>query len=107
MPFDQESYDIWKKIGIPEEKIIREGTNVFWGPTGNEGPCGPTTEIYVKNAAGKAVEVWNIVFNQFYAKNQKLTPLETPGVDTGMGLERLAMVVQKKRIFLRLICSRR
>ena len=96
VPFDQESYDIWKKIGIPEEKIIREGTNVFWGPTGNEGPCGPTTEIYVKNAAGKAVEVWNIVFNQFYAKNQKLTPLETPGVDTGMGLERLAMVVQKK-----------
>lgn len=96
VPFDEESYKIWKDIGMPEEKIIREGVDVFWGPTGNEGPCGPTTEIYVKNAAGKAVEVWNIVFNQFYAKNQKLAPLETPGVDTGMGLERLVMVSQKK-----------
>ena len=96
VPFDKESYAIWKDIGMPEKKIIREGVDVFWGPTGNEGPCGPTTEIYVKNAAGKAVEVWNIVFNQFYAKNQKLTPLETPGVDTGMGLERLTMVSQKK-----------
>ncbi|MEK7506273.1 MAG: alanine--tRNA ligase [Patescibacteria group bacterium] len=96
VPFDKESYAIWKDIGMPEKKIIREGVDVFWGPTGNEGPCGPTTEIYVKNATGKAVEVWNIVFNQFYAKNQKLAPLETPGVDTGMGLERLTMVSQKK-----------
>jgi alanyl-tRNA synthetase len=96
VPFDRESYDIWKKIGMPEEKIVRDGVDVFWGPTGNEGPCGPTTEIYVKNASGKAVEIWNIVFNQFYAKNQKLTPLKTPGVDTGMGLERLVTVVQNK-----------
>ena len=93
VPFDEESYHIWKKIGLPEEKIRRDGVDVFWGPTGNEGPCGPTTEIYVKNAEGKAVEIWNIVFNEFYRdKNMHLTPLRTPGVDTGMGLERLAMV---------------
>jgi alanyl-tRNA synthetase len=96
VPFDEESYQIWKKIGLPEEKIRRDGVDVFWGPTGNEGPCGPTTEIYVKNAEGKPIEIWNIVFNEFYRdKNMKLTPLKTPGVDTGMGLERLAMVSQK------------
>ncbi len=96
VPFDNESYEIWKKIGLPEEKIRRDGVDVFWGPTGNEGPCGPTTEIYVKNAADMPVEIWNIVFNEFYRdKNMRLTPLKTPGVDTGMGLERLAMVSQK------------
>ncbi len=90
---DKESYEIWKKIGIPENKIRKEGTDNFWGPTGEEGPCGPTTEIYVKG-----IEIWNIVFNEFFCdKNKKLEKLETPGVDTGMGLERLAMVVQDKK----------
>jgi len=57
----------------------------FWGPTGDEGPCGPTTEIYIND-----VEVWNIVFNEYYRnKDGKFTKLETPGVDTGMGLERV------------------
>ncbi len=94
VPFDAESEKLWKKYGV---KIEKDGTDVFWGPTGNEGPCGPTTEIYVKNANGNAIEVWNIVFNEFYCdKNRKLTPLKTPGVDTGMGLERLVMAVQKK-----------
>lgn len=95
VPFDEESYNIWKNI-LPEEKIKKEGIDNFWGPTGNEGPCGPTTEIYINNSSGKAVEVWNIVFNEFYrnAKNE-LTKLPTPGVDTGMGLERLTMVSQK------------
>ncbi|OHB22479.1 MAG: hypothetical protein A2939_02880 [Parcubacteria group bacterium RIFCSPLOWO2_01_FULL_48_18] len=97
VPFDQESYDIWKnEIGLSEEKIKREGVDNFWGPTGNEGPCGPTTELYVRSVDGKDIEVWNIVFNEFYCdKNRKLMRLKTPGVDTGMGLERLAMVVQK------------
>ena len=91
VPFDENSYDIWKNsIGIPETKIRREGVDNFWGPTGSEGPCGPTTEIYVNG-----VEVWNIVFNEFFCdKSKKLTPLKTPGVDTGMGMERLVMVVQ-------------
>ncbi|MBI5045816.1 MAG: alanine--tRNA ligase [Candidatus Niyogibacteria bacterium] len=101
VPFDRESYEIWKNIGMPEEKIVREGIDVFWGPTGNEGPCGPTTEIYLKNANGQAVEIWNIVFNEFYCdKDKKLTRAKTPGVDTGMGLERLAMISQGvKNIF--------
>ncbi|MBI2588086.1 alanine--tRNA ligase [Candidatus Azambacteria bacterium] len=91
VPFDQESYEIWKGLGIPEEKIKRAGReDNFWGPTGAEGPCGPTTEIYVDG-----LEVWNIVFNEYYCHPDKtLTKLESPGVDTGMGLERLAMVSQ-------------
>src|SRR6056297_7983 len=63
VPFDQESFDIWgDKIGVADEKIKSEGVDNFWGPTGSEGPCGPTTEIYVNG-----VEVWNIVFNQYYS----------------------------------------
>ncbi|MEK7664255.1 MAG: alanine--tRNA ligase-related protein [Patescibacteria group bacterium] len=87
---DRESYEIWKKY-LPENKINKEGIDNFWGPTGDEGPCGPTTEIYVNG-----IEIWNIVFNEFFCdKNKKLEKLPTPGVDTGMGLERLAMVIQK------------
>ena len=91
VPFDEESYDIWKKI-LPEEKIRREGTDNFWGPTGAEGPCGPTTEIYINGT-----EIWNIVFNQFYCdRDGNLASLKIQGVDTGMGFERLAMVAQNK-----------
>ena len=98
VPFDGESYELWKELGIPEEKIRREGTDNFWGPTGNEGPCGPTTEIYIKNESGNAIEVWNIVFNEFYRDSENnLKKLEVPGVDTGMGLERLAMVSQSAK----------
>ena len=86
---DKESFKIWQDLGIKD--IRKEGIDNFWGPTGDEGPCGPTTEIYVNG-----IEIWNIVFNEFLCnKNKKLGKLETPGVDTGMGLERLAMVVQK------------
>lgn len=100
VPFDSESYDIWKSLGISAEKIKKFGVaDNFWGPTGNGGPCGPTTEIYVSG-----IEIWNIVFNEFFCDGSreqllegksKLTPLEIKGIDTGMGLERLAMVVQK------------
>ena len=92
VPVDYESFRIWKEeIGIPIEKIKKCGRkDNFWGPTGNEGPCGPTTEIYINGT-----EIWNIVFNQYYCKADKtLVPLAQNGVDTGMGLERLAMVVQ-------------
>lgn len=93
VPFDRESFDIWKnEIGVPEDKIRKEGIDNFWGPTGSEGPCGPTTEIYIKG-----IEVWNIVFNEYYCdKNRRLEKLRAPGVDTGMGLERLTMMVEKK-----------
>ncbi len=92
VPFDEESYKIWQKY-VPIGKIRKEGSDNFWGPTGNEGPCGPTTEIYVNG-----IEIWNVVFNQFYRdKENKLTNLKIQGIDTGMGLERLAMVSQKKK----------
>ena len=93
VPADEESEQIWKAID-PKIVVKRFGKlDNFWGPTGAEGPCGPTTEIYVDG-----IEVWNIVFNEYYqdAKGE-LSKLKTPGVDTGMGLERLAMVVQKKK----------
>ncbi|MBI2063046.1 MAG: alanine--tRNA ligase [Candidatus Yanofskybacteria bacterium] len=100
VPTDKDSEQIWKKID-PNIKIeARKGINGlrdnFWGPTGDEGPCGPTTEIYVKG-----VEIWNIVFNEYNCtKDFKFEPLKKRGVDTGMGLERLAMAVQnKKNIF--------
>ncbi len=95
-PPDEESEKIWKQID-PNIKIRASGReDNFWGPTGDEGPCGPTTEIYVNG-----VEIWNIVFNEYFRdKNGDYEKLKAPGVDTGMGLERLAMVVQnKKNIF--------
>ncbi|MFH1473014.1 MAG: alanine--tRNA ligase [bacterium] len=90
VPEDIESQEIWKSID-PNIKI-KKGNRAdnFWGPTGEEGPCGPTTEVYVNG-----LEVWNIVFNEFYQnKDKSLRPLETKGIDTGMGLERLTMVSQ-------------
>src|SRR3989344_3848556 len=107
VPKDEESRTIWLGLGIPPENIIEQGMDdVFWGPTGSGGPCGPTTEIYCKNGAGQDIEVWNIVFNEFLfagsreelnsgTSGKQLEKLPTPGVDTGMGLERLTMVVQK------------
>lgn len=90
VPFDQESFDIWK--AIDKDIVIKKcgRADNFWGPTGEEGPCGPTTEIYVNG-----IEIWNLVFNEFYQEKDKtLKPLEIKGIDTGMGLERLAMVTQ-------------
>lgn len=88
VPKDEESLKIWQSLGV--KNIRPEGVDVFWGPTGNEGPCGPTTEVYVNG-----LEVWNIVFNEYYRDSQnKLIPLKTKGIDTGMGFERLVMVSQ-------------
>ena len=93
VPEDKESQKIWINLGIPKEKIKKFGReDNFWGPTGEEGPCGPTSEVYIKG-----VEVWNLVFNEYFmSKDKKLTFLKKKGIDTGMGLERLAMMVQKK-----------
>jgi alanyl-tRNA synthetase len=88
---DKESEEIWKSID-PNIEVKKFGrSDNFWGPTGEEGPCGPTTEIYANG-----IEIWNIVFNEFYqSKDKILRPLEVRGIDTGMGLERLVKVVQK------------
>jgi len=93
VPEDKESPRIWQKLGVPKEKIVGMGReDNFWGPTGLEGPCGPTTEIHIDG-----IEVWNLVFNEYYKDREgKLTPLNQKGVDTGMGLERLAMILQNK-----------
>ncbi|MFA5270422.1 MAG: alanine--tRNA ligase-related protein, partial [Patescibacteria group bacterium] len=71
-------------------KIVAYGAaDNFWGPTGNEGPCGPNVEFYVDG-----VEIWNEVFNEFYGHaGSVLTPLSTPGVDMGGGLERILTAV--------------
>src|SRR3989344_5282965 len=104
---DGESIQIWKELGIPSEKIIEQDMeDVFWGPTGDEGPCGPTTEIYCKNANGEDVEIWNIVFNQYFCKGSRealdkgvtvLSDLPILGIDTGMGFERLLSIIQNKK----------
>lgn len=88
---DEESNNIWQNI-LPAEKIIKAGrADNFWGPTGKEGPCGPTTEIYING-----VEIWNIVFNEYYcAPDREFEKLVRLGIDTGMGLERLTMALQK------------
>ena len=93
IPEDKECIKIWKSLGVDENKIKKGNReDNFWGPTGEEGPCGPTTEIHIKS-----IEVWNLVFNEYYQnKNGKLSSLKQKGVDTGMGLERLAMIVQEK-----------
>lgn len=92
VPADEDSEKIWNQIDptLEVKKFGREDN--FWGPTGNEGPCGPTSEIYVNG-----LEVWNLVFNEYYqGPDKSLRKLDIQGVDTGMGLERLAMVAQKK-----------
>jgi len=106
VPTDDESAKIWKSVDSNLEIRKMGIDDNFWGPTGNEGPCGPSTEIYVNG-----VEIWNMVFNEFYypgsleelksgKSDKKLEKLKVSGIDTGMGLERLAMVVQnKKNIF--------
>ena len=108
---DDEAIELWKKTaGLPPERIVRMGEESnFWtmGPTG---PCGPCSEIYVdltpekgetKNfeedaEAGRYLEIWNLVFTQFDRQEDgSLKTLPKPNIDTGMGLERVASVMQK------------
>ena len=105
VPEDTESKNIWKNID-PSLDIRPDGKDVFWGPTGDSGPCGPTTEIYCKNANGQDVEIWNIVFNEYFCDGSRekldkgeatLKKLDTLGIDTGMGFERLLAIVQNKK----------
>src|SRR3990167_5966097 len=104
VPRDEDSRKIWQELGV--KNIREDGNDVFWGPTGNSGPCGPTTEIYCKNEAGEDVEIWNIVFNEYFCNGSRekldkgeasLEKIDVLGVDTGMGFERLLATVQKKK----------
>lgn len=98
---DDEAFAIWKnKIGLPEERIVRMGPDDnFWPANapkdGPNGPCGPCSEIYVGKVPGKGVEIWNLVFTQFDRQSDgSLKPLPQKNIDTGMGLERAACVLQ-------------
>ena len=113
VPEDTESKKILESLGIPKERIFGFGKKEnFWGPTGVSGPCGPTVEIHYQLSnipcdkkekccpncqCGRFVEIWNLVFNEYYQdENKNLKPLRQKGVDTGMGLERLIAVVNNK-----------
>ena len=107
---DDEAFDIWnKEIGIPKERIFRFGKeDNFWEH--GSGPCGPCSEIYFDRGPGKGcgspdchvgcecdryIEIWNLVFTQFNSDGEgHYVPLEHKNIDTGMGLERLACVMQ-------------
>ena len=109
-PDDGESPGFWREVsGIPDSRIVPDPTN-WWGPVGNSGPCGPDTELYLdlgeERGCGKVGcgplcdcnrmdEFWNLVF-QMYNKTESgdLEPLPKPGVDTGLGLERLTRLMQ-------------
>ena len=111
---DDEAYDIWTKVvGIPPERVIRKGKkDNFWGPPGATGSCGPCTEIHYDLGehlkcsdncsistceCDRWVEIWNLVFTELFQDEEgNFSPLEKKNVDTGMGLERIAMVVQGK-----------
>ncbi len=111
---DDESERIWNdQIGVPIERIVRLGRGDNWWPEEQwEGPCGPCTEIHLDNGPGvgcgrpdcgpacdcsRFVELWNLVFQMYTeAEDGALTELPKPGVDTGMGFERLAMILQGK-----------
>ncbi|MBI4352770.1 MAG: alanine--tRNA ligase [Candidatus Omnitrophica bacterium] len=100
---DDEAFDLWKrKAGLPESRILRMGAiDNFWPSNakleGPNGPCGPCSEIYAGETPGKGVEIWNLVFTQFDRQNDgTLMELPQKNIDTGMGLERTAAVLQGK-----------
>ena len=110
---DDEAYNIWhEKMGIPKDKIIRLGEEENFWQMGDTGPCGPCSEIHYDNgkdtgcktkecdpscSCGRFTEIWNLVFMQYNRqKDGKLVPLKQTGIDTGMGFERLSMILQKK-----------
>lgn len=98
---DEEAYNIWRDhIGIPEERIWKMGEEDNFWQMGETGPCGPSSEIHYDRGEGleggeRYLEIWNLVFMQ-YSRNPDgtLTPLPKPNIDTGMGLERIASVLQ-------------
>ena len=120
---DDEAHTIWlKEVGIAENRIYRLDDN-WWGPAGSEGPCGPCSEIHYDfgesygcspesanssnpsesecgpgcSNCNRFCEIWNLVFMQYYADQAgSLTPLPKPNIDTGMGLERVASILQHK-----------
>ena len=106
---DDEAFEIWKKVGVPEERIIRIATSDNFWQMGDTGPCGPCTEIFYDHGdhiwggppgspeedGDRFIEIWNVVFmqNERFADGS-MTELEMQSIDTGMGLERIAALLQ-------------
>jgi len=112
VPFDRESYDIWLSLAVPEERIVKlPRKDNWWGPAGRLGPCGPDSEMFYDTNAkkcgpncrpgcscGKYFELWNDVFIEYNKQSDgSYTTLETPCVDTGMGVERTITMLQGKK----------
>ena len=108
---DDESYELWRALGVPEERLVRyDESENWWGPPGDSGPCGPCTEIYYdfgeelscgKPDCGPAcdcnrfTEFYNLVLTEYYQDTEgNRTPLPSGNIDTGMGLERTAAIMQ-------------
>ena len=109
-PRDELTASCWEKAGIPKDRIYYYGKDDNWWIAGEEGPCGPDTEMFYDTGkpkcspdcqpscdCGKYVEIWNNVFMEYYKKDGKYTKLEQRNVDTGLGLERMAMLLQGKQ----------
>lgn len=112
---DDDAYNIWlNEIGIPAERVLRMGDKTNFWMMGDVGPCGPTSEVHydwgpeactcgdpncsvlLDNGCGRWLEIWNLVFMQYNQdEDGKRTPLPNPGVDTGLGLERITAVQQQ------------
>lgn len=107
-PRDEESFALWRSVGVPAERIFfLPKENNWWGPAGQTGPCGPDTEMFVITdkepcgpdcspacSCGRYLEIWNDVFMQYNKQpDGSFTPLAHPNVDTGMGLERTLCVL--------------
>jgi len=108
-PRDDEAANAWKKAGIPEERIYFFGKDDNWWIAGEEGPCGPDTEMFYDTGkpkcsegcnpscgCGKYVEIWNNVFMEYYKDKNGYRKLEQQNVDTGLGLERMTMLLEGK-----------
>ena len=114
VPFDSEAYDVWARF-LPADHIIRGNKHDNFWEMGETGPCGPCSEIHfdlrdeaeiaarpgremVNTGHPQVIEIWNLVFMQFNRKaNGTLEPLPAKNVDTGMGFERLCMIMQGKK----------
>jgi alanyl-tRNA synthetase len=107
LPPDEEAEALWKEVGVPAERIMRCGKKDNFWQMGDTGPCGPCSEIHydrgerydgdaVPNGEGdRVMEIWNLVFMQYERDaSGNLTPLPKPSIDTGMGLERTASILQ-------------
>jgi alanyl-tRNA synthetase len=104
---DDEAYELWRKAGVPDERIKRYGEEENYWFSGEIGPCGPDSEIYYDfgeqfgcgpacepaHECGRFLEIWNLVFMSYYCDGEKRDPLPSKNIDTGSGLERVATVL--------------